>query len=674
VQPADLDHVVVPEDPQLHPDGERVAFVRTGIDVDGDRYVRTIMLVRDGDVREFTHGPADQQPRWSPDGRMLAFLRKLDGDDEHPQVHVMSADGGEARPVTSFPLGVGSFAWSPDSGSLAVIGKRWVDELAELDAEERARRPRRITSLPFRGDGAGWIHERHAELHLVTVDGATEPRLLAPGRHDRSAPAWHPDGSAIVFLARPDDARPTDAGSVPFVVDTDTGEVEALAPAGMWSAVHVDAGGGLWLTGLPDVFSWPGCREVWHLERSVDGGGELTSVTAGLDLDVVPGAPSCATVGPRFVADGFVIAVEERGTTGLLHVRTEGWTPGSATPPGTTRLLVGERCVTGFAVSPELDVTGHRGRLVATVTEPDVPGELLEIDGGEQGFDVTGGRALTAFAEVFRAEVDVRETRRVVVERDGVELDVWAVLPDGFDAADAASVPVLFNIHGGPTSQYGSYFFDEFQVGAGAGYLVVGTNPRGSSGRGGEWARAVVGAWTDPDSVDTLDLERIVDGVAERFPQVDTDRVGIMGGSYGGYATARLIARTSRYRAAIVERGLLHWESFSGTSDIGPYFDRMFLGASVDDDPDVHTAASPVRTAGAITTPTLVLHSDNDWRCPPEQGEQFFSALQRHGVPSAYVRFPGEGHELTRSGKPKHRLERFEIVLEWHDRWVRGDD
>jgi dipeptidyl aminopeptidase/acylaminoacyl peptidase len=668
VQPADLAHLVVPEDPQLHPDGQRVAFVRTEIDLDEDRYVRSVMVVRDGQPTAFTHGPSDSQPRWSPDGRMLAFLRKLDGDDEQPQVHVMSADGGEARPCTSFALGATAFAWSPDSSSLAVIGRRWVDELADLDADERARRPRRITSLPYRGDGAGWIHERHAELHLVTVDGTREAQLLAPGRHDRSAPAWHPDGSAIVFLARPDDARPTEPGSVPHVVDVDSGEVTALTAAGMWSAVHYDADGALWLTGLPDVFDWPGCRQVWRLQPDAGEDTGLASVTGHLDLDVVPGAPSCATVGPRFVADGFVIAVEDRGTTGLLHVRTSGW-DGSA-PPATTRLITGERCVTGFAVSSDLDAGGG-GRLLATVADPAVPGDLIEIDAHDGGFDADGGRALTSYADTFRAQVAVGETRRLVVSRDGVELDVWAVLPDGFDDAAPGSVPVLFNIHGGPTSQYGSYFFDEFQVGAGAGYLVVGTNPRGSSGRGNDWARAVVGAWAEPDSVDTLDLEAIVDGVAAQFVQADTDRIGIMGGSYGGYATARLIARTSRYRAAIVERGLLHWESFSGTSDIGPYFDRMFLGTGVDDDPDVHTAASPVRTARAITTPTLVVHSDNDWRCPPEQGEQFFSALQRHGIPSAYVRFPGEGHELTRSGKPKHRIERFEIVLEWHDRWVR---
>jgi dipeptidyl aminopeptidase/acylaminoacyl peptidase len=251
---------------------------------------------------------------------------------------------------------------------------------------------------------------------------------------------------------------------------------------------------------------------------------------------------------------------------------------------------------------------------------------------------------------------------------------VWAVTPDGFDDAAPASVPVLLNIHGGPTAQYGWTFFDEFQVYAGAGYLVVATNPRGSSGRGEEWARAVVGAWDDPESVDMLDLRAVVDTTLERYPQADPDRVGIMGGSYGGYATARIIATDDRFRSAIVERGLLNWPSFGGTSDIGPYFDRMFLGVHLDpDEPGgIHHLASPLRLVGGVTTPTLVLHSEHDWRCPIEQAEQYFVGLQRAGVPSAFVRFPSEGHELSRSGSPKHRVERFEVVLDWHARHLKG--
>jgi dipeptidyl aminopeptidase/acylaminoacyl peptidase len=181
----------------------------------------------------------------------------------------------------------------------------------------------------------------------------------------------------------------------------------------------------------------------------------------------------------------------------------------------------------------------------------------------------------------------------------------------------------------------------------------------------------VVGTWAQDDSVDLLDLDAVVDAVVARYPQVDPERVGVMGGSYGGYATARLVARSDRYASAIVERGLLAWESFSGTSDIAPYFDRMFLESSLTDGADVHHAASPLRTAHRVTTPTMVLHSENDFRCPIEQAEQYWLALKRAGVTTEFVRFPGETHELSRTGRPKHRVERHEIVLEWHGRFLR---
>jgi dipeptidyl aminopeptidase/acylaminoacyl peptidase len=422
----------------------------------------------------------------------------------------------------------------------------------------------------------------------------------------------------------------------------------------MWNAVHHGPDGHVYLTGLRDPFEWPAPTAIWRRDGTA-GEGELVPLTAHLDRDV----SACATTGPRFVEGGFLTAVEDRGAVGVVRVQLDGWDPTGGQPPTVEPVVTGKRTVTGYAPHPD------GGAIAFTVSDPATPGELIWREGGHE-------RCITDLAKGFRVEVDLRPTQRFTFERDGVELDVWAVLPSGFDAADERSVPVLFNIHGGPTAQYGDVFFDEFQVEAGAGYLVVGTNPRGSSGRGRDWCRAVVGTWGDEGSVDTLDLEAVVDATLARFPQADPDRVGIMGGSYGGYATARLLARTDRYRSAIVERGLLQWESFSGTSDIGPYFDRMFLGTSLLDGASVHRTASPATTAHRITTPTLVLHSEHDWRCPPEQGEQLFVALKRAGVPTEMVRFPDEGHELSRSGTPKHRIERFEAVLDWHARWLLG--
>jgi dipeptidyl aminopeptidase/acylaminoacyl peptidase len=664
VRPADLDHLAIPGDPQLHPDGERAAYVLSEVDVDDDRYVRTIHVVGPGHpTRRFSHGPHDTSPRWSPDGRWLAFLRKGTEEGAKSQLHVMPADGGEARRRTDLPLGVSDLAWSPDSSQLAIIAAEYLPEVADLDDDERRRRPKRITRLPYRTDAQSWVHDRRDRLYLLDVAGDDDPRILAEDLWAPGSPAWRPDGEAVAVLADPADWPETDPHNQAWEVPVGGGEPTPLADPGMWNAVHYGPDGAVYLTGLPDPFDWPAPTQLFVVGRGATGviggasGARLVSLTGHLDRDV----SASATVGPRFVDGGLLTTVEGRGTVGVLRVTLEGWDPTTDEPPITEELVAGHRTVTGFSVRAD-------GAAVAfTVSDVATPGELSWWADGRE-------RCLTDLTKGFRRKVDVRPTQRFAFERDGVELDVWAVLPPGFDDAADRSVPVLFNIHGGPTAQYGDAFFDEFQVEAGAGYLVVGTNPRGSSGRGLDWCRAVVGAWGAEDSVDTLDLEAVVDATLARFPAADPDRVGIMGGSYGGYVTARLLARTDRYRSAIVERGLLQWESFCGTSDIGPFFDRMFLGTSLVDGADVHRAASPTTTAHRITTPTLVLHSERDWRCPPEQGEQLFVALKRAGVPTEMVRFPDESHELSRSGTPKHRVERFDVVLDWHGRWLQPAD
>jgi len=680
VRPSDLDHLAVPGDPQLHPDRVRTAYVLSEVDVDEDRYHRTIHVHDGTGTRRFTHGPSDSSPRWSPDGRWLAFLRKGTEDDAKPQLHVMPADGGEARRRTALPLGVSELVWSPDSTRLVLVAAVWHEDVADLDDEERARRPKRITRLPYRSDTRGWIHDRTPHLYVVEATGTADPVRLDTGRIDVTSPEWTPDGRAVSFIAEPADWPETEPHSQVLQVtvpppaelaDLDgplAVEPTALTPPGMWAAVHHDDDGRTFVTGLEDPYAWPGTPGLFLLRPTSQGGAAPVPLTRHLDADVSPAATS--TVGPRFVSGGLLTMLEGRGRQGVVRLDLAdldlddldldgpaGSPDGSGTglTPDSTEVVGGPRMVTGFSASAD------GGVLVFTATDPATPGEVYRLEAGRE-------RCLTDLAHGFRAKVDVRPTQRFVFERDGTELDVWAVLPPGFDEAGAASVPVLLNIHGGPTAQYGDGFFDEFQVEAGAGYLAVGTNPRGSSGRGSDWARAVVSAWGDEDSVDALDLEAVVDAVCDHLPQADPARVGVMGGSYGGYATARLLARTDRYASAIVERGLLQWESFGGTSDIGAYFDRMFLGTSLLEGTQVHAAASPVRTAQRITTPTLILHSEADWRCPIEQGEQLFAALKRARVDTEMLRFPDEGHELSRSGSPKHRVERFEAVLDWHGR------
>lgn len=636
MRPRDLTYMRLVSDPRVHPDGTRIAFAVARPNVEEDRYDRQIWVWDGQQAESYTQGPHDGSPRWSPDGRYLAFLRKEEEDKAHPQVAVMSTSGGEANFVTDLPLGASDLAWSPDSTKLVVVGTVWRSDVAELDDDDRKNRAKRITRLPYRGDGIGYIHDRRAHLFLVDVDGAPGDEVcLTPGDDfDEHGPVWHPDGRSVAFLSARHPEREVRPDEGVFCVDVETRQATQLVGPGSWNELAYAPDGTLHLVGVDDPFEWPASVPV---QRLTDDG--LERLTGDLSCETTPGQ---TPPGPRFRDDGsFLIAAEDAGRVKVVEFRDGALTD----------VVTGDRCVTG--VDPMPNGSGF----AFTATDPGSPGELFWWQDGEE-------RRLTDLNRGFIATCGVRPTEHFRFEREGADIDAWVVFPESEEPA-----PLLLNIHGGPTSQYGFYFFDEFQVYAAAGYMVVGINPRGSSGRGTDWARGVVGAWDKLDSVDMLDLLAAVDATIERYPdRIDTNRLGVMGGSYGGFATARLTALTDRFRSAIVERGLLVWESFGGTSDIGPFFDRMFLKGLEPLTFDTLQAASPLTYTDRITTPTLVLHSDEDWRCPVEQAEQFFGALRRQGVDAEFVRFPGEGHELSRSGKPKHRVERFDVILEWHGR------
>jgi dipeptidyl aminopeptidase/acylaminoacyl peptidase len=321
------------------------------------------------------------------------------------------------------------------------------------------------------------------------------------------------------------------------------------------------------------------------------------------------------------------------------------------------RVISGARTVTGLTTSMDA------GRVAFTATDPVSPAEVFvcDADGGNE-------RQLTHLNADFQREAGLSAPERFTYERAGYTLDGWVMMPADFE--EGKTYPALLNVHGGPATQYGHVFFDEFQVYAGAGYAVIFTNPRGSQGYGEDFMRAVLTDWGNNDY---LDVMAGLEAALERAPWIDRERLGVMGGSYGGYMTSWIVGHDHRFKAACSERALNEFTSMFGTSDIGHTFPKEHVGMYPWEDREAHIRHSPLTYAPQIQTPLLILHAENDLRCPIEQAEQLYVWLKKLGKEVLFVRFPDEGHEMSRSGKPRHRLERFNLILDWFGAYLKGE-
>jgi dipeptidyl aminopeptidase/acylaminoacyl peptidase len=333
------------------------------------------------------------------------------------------------------------------------------------------------------------------------------------------------------------------------------------------------------------------------------------------------------------IGDDFLVQNRTRGRVELLRVTRDGHA---------VEVFGGDVEVAGHAAAS----TEAGERIVVAYAAPESFGELA----------VVGEGVVTDFGALLRESGLALPTEHEIAGRDGYPVHGWVAAPAG-----EGPFPVILQIHGGPYASYGIHVFDETQVLVDAGYAVVYCNPRGSAGYGTEHGESIRHRMGTVDHHDVIDF---LDGVVAADPRLDGSRTGIMGGSYGGYLTAWIIAHDHRFAGAIVERGFLDPETFQGTSDIGSFFGDEYVGV----EPDAIAAQSPMAVVSHVTTPTLVVHSELDFRCPLEQATRYYTALKRQGTPAELLVFPGEDHELTRSGRPRHRVERFAAVLEWWQR------
>ncbi|MGN6759758.1 MAG: S9 family peptidase [Leifsonia sp.] len=651
----DLDLLVGVGAPTVHPSGGRAVVAVTHPSLEADATVGqlwTVPLTGHPSPRLLTRGFRDTAPQFSPDGRLLAFLRAE--PKRPPQLHVVDAAGGEPVAVTDRTLGVSEFAWSPDSRTLAFVSRE--PEQGRYGTVEgidpSGEQARRIHTLKYQTNGVGYTIDRPAHVFVVPVpdvsaapvpppaprpDGSTgtatgvaEPRQLTVGPWDDESITFSPDGRSIAFVSARHAGRDVDLRSNVFLVSVDGGEAADLTGRhGSFSvlAAQYTADGRLFFTAQ---------------DLGESGRDFVARNTALYVVDAAGGAPRLLT-DPETVDftesaitpyrdDSVLVLDRRRGALVLTEV----------TAAGESRTLSDEHTVVGGA--------GAAGETVAVAfADARTAGDVAVVDGD-------GLRRLTDFSAPLRAQGIVTPTELTIDGRDGYPVHGWVLVPEG-----EGPHPVLLSIHGGPFASYTHAFFDEAQVYVSAGYAVVMCNPRGSAGYGQAHGRVIRQRMGTIDLADVLDF---LDGAISRVPDLDGSRVGVMGGSYGGYLTAWTIAHDHRFAAAIVERGFLDPEAFIGTSDIGSFFADEYTGT----DADLMRSQSPQAVVDRVRTPTLVLHSANDLRCPLGQAERYYTALKRRGVEAELVIFPGEDHELSRSGRPRHRRERFDIILDW---WAR---
>lgn len=650
IAPGDFSELVSVEDPAVAPGGDRVAFVRRH-PVDGDSYEATVYvrsLEADSARRMTVPEGVDGQPRWGPSGDRLAFVSDRFGGDDRRQVWLLSLDGGEADRLTDCCGGVTDIAWSPTGDEIAFtqpVDLEDVESGRDLEVPEGFEPsnpdPRVVDRTIYRADQR-YLDRRRDQLYLVDVTEGTVERASEWDGSDHRSPTWG-DGNTLYYLHRlgedPDDSLEHEL----VALDREAGTAEPIATfEGLVEGLDATADGDLVVRVAPAPRPTLSQFEAIRVDAST---GDRDVLTADLDRSVQQPL--------RFGPEGERIYYLTPDKGGVVVRRT------SLADGAHAALTAADGHVSAFDVG---------GDTVAYVkSEWDHPGDLFvrSMDGGDPV-------RLTAVNAALLESRAVAEPVECWFEApDGHEIQGWLLTPP--PEADGAGPPhpLVLEVHGGPHAMWtmAGTTWHEFQSLAGAGYAVLWTNPRGSVGYGAAHAAAIADDWGD---VTHGDLMAAVEHAAER-DEIDADQPFLTGGSFGGYQTAWSIGRTDRFVAAVAQRGVYDLATFYGTTDAFRLIESEFDATPWTDQAGLYDR-SPTSLVTEVDTPTLLLHSEADYRTPIATAEMYFRALRKLGVPTRLVRYPDEGHELSRSGGPAHRVDRIERIVRWFDGYAEDRD
>jgi dipeptidyl aminopeptidase/acylaminoacyl peptidase len=657
-------------DPQISPDAQTVAFVQVTVNEKDNRYESSLYTVPASGrtaPQRITSGTRDTAPRWSPDGSWLAFVRPNDKDT--PQVYLLPMHGGEARALTDLPKGAAGPVWSPDGRTIAFTSTTIADDLKKPDPAAKPEKKsdvKVVTRAVYRANGNPTYVDADRHTHIWTAavsdkGDRVEPRAITSGDFDERGPQWSPDGAKLYFVSDRVaesyyNAGDSDLYSVPAAggemtkvasIDGSIGSV-SVAPDGRRLAFVGT------LTGQPiRSYSQP---DLWVVEATP--GSAPRNLTESYDFDVAGGIggdqSSPRGEQPRPIVwsrDGasLIVATAEKGSSNLKRIQIAS---GRMDP-----VTAGEHDIVAYTAAPT-------GAIAATLSTQTNIGDIAIVKATDTAANPA---AITHVNDAVFADIAQSEPEEIwYTSFDGRKVQGWILKPADFDPSK--KYPLILEIHGGPHSAYGNVYTHEFQWMAAKGYVVLFTNPRGSTSYGQEFGNLIQYRYPGDDY---KDLMAGVDEVIKRG-YVDATRLGVTGGSGGGLLTNWTITQTQRFKAAVSQRDIADWYGFWFTADF-TLFQATWFRKAPWEDPQDFAARSPITHVANVTTPLMLVLGDADYRTPPgEGGEMMFRALKYRKIPTVMVRFPRETHELSRSGEPMHRVERLQHIVGWMDKWLQG--
>ena len=673
-------------DPQISPDGFRVAFVRVTVNEKKDGYNTAIWSVSPstGETRQLTNGPRDSSPRWSPDSKYIAFVRvtEKDGRPDQPQLFMLAMAGGDSFQFTNLPRGASQLQWSPDGKAIAFVNGANPEEIAKMaprptaqaspspsptdarKAEEHESDVRVITRAVYRANGAGYLDTKHPQHVWIvaaprTGDEKVTPRQLTTGRYDDGNVTWARDSSQIYFTSDHTDEPYYELPKTAiYAIDATGGQPRKLTSFDMGSGAFSVSPNGKQLAFFASVnkpvqsYTEP---DLWVI--NIADNAQPRNLTTTFDYDVGSGVGGDNTAPrggggnpPVWAADGrSIIAVygkEGRANLGAFDVATGK----------ETDVTSGNQAVVSFRALPDAS------KFVLLISTPTRIGDLYWTDkaGAEP-------KQLTHFNDELFSHLNITQPEEIwYTSFDGKKVHAWVQKPPDFDPNK--KYPLILNIHGGPHTAYGFIFDHEFQWMAARGYVVLYPNPRGSTTYGQEFGNVI--QYNYPGD-DYKDLMAGVDEVLKRG-YIDADKLGVTGGSGGGLLTNWTIGHTTRFAAAVSQRDIASWSDWWYSADF-TLFQPTWFKAAPFEDPEDYKARSPLTYINNVKTPLMLILGEADYRTPPGAGgEEMFRALKYKKIPTVMVRFPNESHELSRSGQPWHRVERLQHIVGWFDKWLMG--